>query len=90
MKYISMAFLTLIILKRVIGLLTVFGMIILTRDEMNQYVFDPMESFGIKKIKGVIGSRQMAVHTVCDESLFVIGVSGCLPGVVGKLDLMTA
>jgi len=85
---ISMAFLALVILERGIGLLSLFFVIVLFLKEMNEYIFCTVPGLGIEKVKGIVRSRKMAVHAISHETLSVINVSGCFPGVVGKLDLM--
>jgi hypothetical protein len=84
----SMAFLALFIFKRVVGRLAIFFVIIIVLGKVDDNIFDPVKGFGIEEINGVAGRWQMAVHTVRHESLGIIYVSGCLPGVVGKLNLV--
>jgi len=85
---IAVTFLTLVILERGIGLLPLFFVVILALKKMDEDVLGTMKSFGIEKVKGVVGSGQMAIHAVGHKALFVVHMSGGLPGVVGKLDLM--
>jgi hypothetical protein len=72
----SMAFLALFIFKRVVGRLAIFFVIILVLGKVDDNIFDPVKGW------------QMAVHTVRHESLGIVYVGGCLPGIVGKLDLV--
>jgi len=83
-----MAFLALVIPKRSIGFLPLFLVVILTLEKMDEDVLGAMKGFGIEKVKGVVRSRQMAIHAVGHKSLFIIHMSGGLPGIVGKLNLV--
>ena len=85
---IAMAFLTLVILERGIGLLPLFFVVILALEKMDEDVLGTVKSLGIEKVNGVVGSGQMAIHAVGHKALFVVHMSGCLPGVVGKLNLV--
>lgn len=86
---ISVTFLALIVFKGSVSLLAIFFVIVLIQNkEVHKHIFDAVCSFGIKKVKGVMGSGEMAIHTVCHESLGVICVSRGFPGVVGELNLM--
>jgi hypothetical protein len=87
-KKITMALLALVISKGGIGLLPLFFMVILALEKMDEDVLGTVKSFGIEKVKGVVGSRQVAIHAVGDKSLFIVHMSGGLPGVVGKLYLV--
>jgi hypothetical protein len=42
---------------------------------MNKDIFYSMSGFGIKKFKGIVGSRQMAVHAIRYKSLFIVDMS---------------
>jgi hypothetical protein len=55
---------------------------------MEEDVFGAVPGFGIEKIEGVVRGGEVAVHTVRHETLFVVYVTGGLPGVVGKSYLM--
>ena len=88
-KDISMAFLALFIFKRGIGSLAVLFMIIGFLSKMNNDILDAMHGLGIEEVVGIMGGRQMAVHTVCHETLGVVHMGGRLPGVVGKFDFVT-
>jgi hypothetical protein len=88
-KEIAMAFLALVISKRGIGLLPLFLVIILALEKMDEDVLGTVKGFGIEKVKGIVRSRQMAIHAVGHKSLFIVHMSGGLPGVVGKLNLVT-
>ncbi len=83
-----MAFLALVIVERGIGLLSLFLVVIFALEKMDEDVLGTMKGFGIKKVKGVVGSRQMAIHAVGHKSLLIVHMSGGLPGVVGKLNLV--
>ena len=87
-KEITMAFLALVIVERGIGLLSLFFVVILALEKMDEDVLGTVKGFGIEKVKGVVGSRQMAIHAVGHKSLFIVNMSGGLPGVVGKLNLV--
>ena len=87
-KKITMALLALVISKGGIGLLPLFFMVILALEKMDEDVLGTVKSFGIEKVKSVVGSRQMAIHAVGDKSLFIVHMRGGLPGVVGKLNLV--
>jgi hypothetical protein len=87
-KEITMAFLTLVIFERGIGLLPLFFVVILALKKMNKNVFSAVPGFGIEEIKGIMRSRQMAIHAVGHKSLFIVNMSGGLPGIVGKLNLV--
>jgi hypothetical protein len=87
---ITMAFKTLRILEGFIGLLAVFSVIVLVLHKVYDHILYPMEGFGIKKLKGIVGGRQMTIHAVGHKPLFIVGMGGRLPGVVGKLYFMTA
>ena len=71
---ISMAFLTLLVLEGGISLLAIFFVIIFFLEKMYNNILDAMCGLGIEKIKGVVRSRQMAVHAVCHKSLGIIYV----------------
>jgi len=69
-----MAFLTLLVLEGGISLLAIFFVIIFFLEKMYNNILDAMCGLGIEKIKGVVRSRQMAVHAVCHKSLGIIYV----------------
>ena len=85
-----MAFLALVIPKRGIGILPLFLVVILALEKMDEDVLGTVKSLGIEKVKGVVRSRQMAIHAVGHKALFIVHVGGGLPGVVGKLNLVAA
>jgi len=87
-KKIPVAFLALLVPEGGVGNGTLFLMIILPAHEVNNDVFYAMGRLGIEKIEGIVGSRKMTVHTVGDESLLIIDMSGGLPCLVGKLNFM--
>ena len=87
-KEITMAFLALVIPKRGIGLLPLFFVVIFALEKMDEDVLGTVKGLGIEKVKGVVRCRQMAIHAVGHKSLFIVHMSGCLPGVVGKLNLV--
>jgi hypothetical protein len=64
-------------------------MIVLFLNKVNNNIFDAMEGFLVEKIKGVVGSREMAIHTVGDKALGIIYMGGCFPGVVSILYFVT-
>jgi hypothetical protein len=73
-KDISMALLALLVLEEGISLLAISFVIVFLLEEMYNHVLDAMRSFGIEELKGVVGSREMTVHTVRHKSLGVIHV----------------
>jgi hypothetical protein len=87
-KEVAMAFLALVISKRGIGLLPLFFVVIFALKKMDEDVLGTVKGLGIEKVKGVVRSRQMAIHAVGHKSLFIVHMSGGLPGVVGKLNLV--
>ena len=59
-----MAFLALIVLEGRIRLLTIFLVIIFIQNkDVREQIFDAVPCFGIEKVKGVMGGREMTVHT---------------------------
>jgi hypothetical protein len=58
--------------------------------KMNDDVFDAVECLCVEKVKGVVRGRQMTIHAIGHESLGVVHVGGRLPGIVSKLDFVTA
>jgi hypothetical protein len=89
MKDISVAFLALIVFEGSIGLLAVFFVIVFIQEkDMGKEILHAMPCFGIEKVKGVMGGREMTVHTVGHKSLGVIGVCGGFPRVIGELDFV--
>jgi hypothetical protein len=87
---VTMAFLALVIFERGIGPLPLFFVVILALKKVDKNVFSAMPGFGIEEIKGVMRSRQMAIHAVGHKSLFIVNMSRGLPSVVGKLNLVAA
>jgi hypothetical protein len=87
---IAVAFLTLLVFERGVSFLPLLFVVILFQEEMHYHVFGAVKGLGVEKINGVLGSRQMAVHAVCHETLLVVRMTGSLPGIVGKLDFMAA
>jgi len=70
---ISMAFLALIVFERRISLLAILFMIVFIQNkDVYEQIFDAVPCFGVKEIKGVMGGREMTVHTVCHKSLGII------------------
>lgn len=55
---------------------------------MNHNVSGAMPGFGIKELKGILGSWQMAVHAVGHETLLVVHMGWSLPGIIGEADLV--
>ena len=74
MEDIPVAFQTLVVFKRGIGLFTILFVIILILNKMYDYIFDPVGRLCIKEIKCVVGGRQMAVHTIRDKALGIVNV----------------
>jgi hypothetical protein len=85
-----MALLALFVFERGVCFLAIFFVVIVVQGKkVDEDVFDAVGRFGVKKIDGVMRSRQMAIHAVCDEPLSVVYVGGRFPGIVGKLNLVT-
>ena len=55
---------------------------------MDDQIFNAVESFGIEKIKSILGCWEMAVHAIGNKSLGIVYMGGCFPGIVGKLNFM--
>ena len=87
-KEIAMAFLALVILERGICYLPLFFVVILALEKVKEDVFSAVPGFGIEKIKGVVRSRQMAIHAVGHKALCIVHMGGGLPSVVGKLNFV--
>jgi len=87
-KEISVAFQTLIILKGSIGFFTIFWMIVFGLDKVNDDVFYTVKCLLIKKVKGVVRCRKMAIHAIGDKTLGIIDMGGGFPGVVSILNFM--
>jgi len=87
-KKIPVAFLTLLVLKGSVCCLAILLVVVFLLNHMNDDILDPMERLRIEEIVEIMRSREVAVHAVGDGSLSVVHVCGCLPGVVGELDLM--
>jgi hypothetical protein len=49
---------------------------------MNEDIFDTVYCFGVKKVECIVRSRKVTVHAVCYESLGIVDMGGCFPGVV--------
>ena len=85
---IAMAFLALFILERGIGCQPVFLMIVFVLSKMNDDVLYTVSGLGIEKVEGVMGRRQVAIHTVRHKALLIIGVSRGFPCIIGKSDFV--
>jgi hypothetical protein len=85
---IAMTFLALIVFERGIGFLPLFLVIIFCLDEMDKYVFGSVKGLGIEEVEGVVWGGQMTIHAVGHKTLFIVHMTGSLPGVVGELDLV--
>jgi hypothetical protein len=85
---IAMALLTLVILERGIGLLSLFLVIVLFLKEVDEHIFCPVPGLRIKKVKGIVWRWKVAVHAVGHKSLGIIYMRRCLPGIVGELNFM--
>ena len=85
-----MAFLALVILKGGIGFTSLFFVVILALEKVEEDVLGTVPGFGIEEVKGVVWRRQMAIHAVGHKSLGIVHMSGGLPGVVGELNLVAA
>ena len=71
-KEITMTFLALVIVERGIGLLPLFFVVIFALKKMDEDVLGTVKGFGIKKVKGVVRSRQMAIHAVGHKALGIV------------------
>jgi hypothetical protein len=69
---ISMTFLALLILEGGIGLLAILLVVVFLLDKVGDDILYAVECLGIKEIKGVVGGREVAVHTVCHKALGII------------------
>jgi hypothetical protein len=87
-KQIAVALHALFIFKGGIGRFAIFFSIIFTLDKVNEYVFNAVQRLLIEKIKGIVGSRQMAIHAVGHKALGIVDMGGGFPGVVGRLDFV--
>lgn len=85
---ISMAFLTLLIFKAVIGFLPVFFVIIIVCEKMKHQVLETMKGFGIKEFEGILRGRKMAIHAIGHKALGIVRMGGGLPGIVGRLNFV--
>jgi hypothetical protein len=74
-KNISVAFLALIVVEGGIGLLAILFVIkFIQNKDVYEQILDAVPRFRIKKVKCVMGGREMTVHTIGHKSLGVIGV----------------
>ena len=89
-KEITMAFQALVILKGGIGFTSLFFVVILALEKVEEHVLGTVPGLGIEEVKGVVWSRKMAIHAVGHKALSIVVMSGGLPGVVGKLNLVAA
>jgi hypothetical protein len=69
---IAVAFLTLFVLKRSIGLIAILVMVVSVLGKMNNNVFNAMESLGVKEVKRIVGCWQMTVHAVGYKTLGIV------------------
>jgi len=83
-----MAFLALLILERGIGNSTLLLMVIFAACKMDDDILYAMGCFYIEKIKGILGCWEVTIHAIGYKSLGIIGMGGCLPRVVGKLNFV--
>ena len=74
-KNITMAFLTLFVLKTGIGLLPILFVIIFIHDKMTNQVLKTMKGLGVKEFIGILRGGKVAIHAICHKTLGVIGMS---------------
>jgi hypothetical protein len=85
---VPVTLLTLVVFKRSVSYFPVFFMIKGLFSEVRQHILDTVKSLGVEKGEGVLGCRQVAVHTISHEPLAIIDVGGRLPGLISKLDFV--
>ena len=85
---IAVTLLTLFIFKRGIGGLARLFMVVFIHGEMDDDVFDAVGGLCIEKIEGIMGGGQMTVHAIRHKTLGIVHMGRCLPGIIGKLDLV--
>ena len=71
-EQIPMAFHTLIVFKRGIGGIAVFGSIIVTLNKMDKDIFDTMKGLLVEKIESVVRCGKVAIHAVSDKTLGIV------------------
>ena len=71
-EYVPVAFHTLGVFKRFIGLGTIFIPVVGAIDKMDKYILNAMGGFGVKEIDHILGRRQVAIHAVGRKPLGVI------------------
>lgn len=69
---VAVAFLTLFVFKGCIRLIAILLMIVSLLGEMNDNVFNAMESLGVEEVKRIVGGRQVTVHAVGYKTLGVV------------------
>jgi len=87
-KNVPMTLLTLLVFKGSISGLAIFFAVIRFTEEVNKDIFDTMPGLRIKKVKRIMGCREMTVHTVRYKALSVVYMRGSFPGIIGWLDFM--
>jgi len=89
MDNVEVAFQALVILNVRIGCLTIFLTVIFGEEEMLHKIFGPVIGLGIKEVKSVMGSRQVAIHAVRHKALGIVDMRGGSPGFVSRLNFVT-
>ena len=69
---VAVAFLTLFVLKRSIGLIAILVMIVSLLGKMNDNVFNAMESLGVEEVQRIVGGRQVTVRAVGYKTLGIV------------------
>jgi hypothetical protein len=69
---VAVAFLTLFVFKRSIGLIAILVMIVSLLGKMNNNVFNAMESLGVEEVKRIVGCWQVTVHAVGYKTLGIV------------------
>jgi ABC-type proline/glycine betaine transport system permease subunit len=70
-----MAFLALVVREGGVSFLPLLVVIVLLLKEVDENVLDAMKSLGVEELQGILGSWQMAVHTVGHKTLLVVHMS---------------
>jgi hypothetical protein len=89
-KNIAVALLALIVGEIRIGFFFLQCVVIVAHilGKMNIDVFNAVGGFSIKKVEGVMRSRQVTIHAIGHEAVGVVDVGRGFPSIVSVLDLM--
>ena len=90
MQNVPVAFPALIVLERRVRDPALFFVVVVgfVLCKMDEDILDAVGGFGVKKVEGVMGRGQMAVHAVRHKPLGIVHMGRGFPGVVGKLNFM--